>query len=216
MKDYKTKQQFITLRAQGKSYNTISLELGVSKPTLIKWGREAREEVENLTAIELDALKERYRLTRNAQVKRYGQQLERALQELETRDFSDVPTDKLLNVIVKIDAQLEHTCPTPIIRDDEELLRAKKAKEHEFAIDVDSSVIHAPDLVKLPLDVLRRYKAGEISERVAMHEIGLINSLFKAVERLEKRDALCWDTTGTAASITYAMKRTNEVLSRNG
>jgi transposase len=33
------KEQFIELRAKGVSYDEIAKEIGVSKPTLIKWGR---------------------------------------------------------------------------------------------------------------------------------------------------------------------------------
>lgn len=41
MKDYKTKERFIELRAQGLSFDSIARELEVSKPTLIQFDEAA-------------------------------------------------------------------------------------------------------------------------------------------------------------------------------
>jgi transposase len=40
MTDQETIARFIFLRSQGWSYDRITPELGVSKPTLIKWSRQ--------------------------------------------------------------------------------------------------------------------------------------------------------------------------------
>ena len=40
MKDAQTQQQFVLLRAEGRSFNRIAEELNVSKPTLINWSRK--------------------------------------------------------------------------------------------------------------------------------------------------------------------------------
>ena len=121
MNDTETKQQFMLLRASGRSYEAIAHELGVSKKTLIKWGREYREEIRTLEEIELDALRERYRLTAQAQVKRYGDQLNRVVEELAQRDLSEVPTAKLYDVFIKLDTRLQDICPASIINDETEI-----------------------------------------------------------------------------------------------
>ena len=49
MADLEKQKQFIHLRATGKSYQKISEELGVSKHTLIKWGKELSFEITHLS-----------------------------------------------------------------------------------------------------------------------------------------------------------------------
>jgi hypothetical protein len=48
MYDTATKAQFIDLRARGWSYDKIARHTGISKPTLLKWGREFADDIENL------------------------------------------------------------------------------------------------------------------------------------------------------------------------
>lgn len=38
-------ESFIELRAHGKTYDEITAEIGVSKPTLVKWNREFKGEI---------------------------------------------------------------------------------------------------------------------------------------------------------------------------
>ncbi len=47
MKSRRTIQNFIELRVRGKTYDEIVKKLGVSKPTLIKWGKLYKDEIEN-------------------------------------------------------------------------------------------------------------------------------------------------------------------------
>jgi len=46
LKSRRTIQNFIELRVQGKTYDEIVKKLGVSKPTLIKWGKLYKDEIE--------------------------------------------------------------------------------------------------------------------------------------------------------------------------
>jgi hypothetical protein len=59
MNDQETIARFIFLRSQGWSFNRIAVELQLSKPTLIKWGRQHQFEIANLRATETEALAER-------------------------------------------------------------------------------------------------------------------------------------------------------------
>jgi len=121
MKDVETRQRFVELRAQGKSLRAAADELGVGKQTLVRWEREHKEQIENLKAIELEALTERYRLTVQAQVERYGVFLEQVTEELRKRDLTTVPTSKLFDIMVKLESRVEAMCPAPTLRDDEEI-----------------------------------------------------------------------------------------------
>jgi len=48
MKENEEKQKFIELRAEGLSYDKISKEIAVSKPTLMKWEKEFSQEIKEL------------------------------------------------------------------------------------------------------------------------------------------------------------------------
>jgi len=45
MKSREIIEKFIALRALGETYDEIKIELEVSKPTLVRWGREFKEEI---------------------------------------------------------------------------------------------------------------------------------------------------------------------------
>lgn len=62
MKDLQNKESFIQLRAQGLSFDKISTQMGISKPTLIKWSQEFSKEVANLVYFNSEKLIEQYKL----------------------------------------------------------------------------------------------------------------------------------------------------------
>lgn len=101
MKDAETKKQFIQLRAKGLSFNKIAEKLKVSKTTLIEWGRELEREIVNLKAIEMEELQEMYYVQKQKRIELFGSKLEQILKELEQRDFSDISTEKLLELQFK-------------------------------------------------------------------------------------------------------------------
>ena len=55
----------------------------------------------------MEALQEQFYLTKTARIELLGRQVERMKGELEKRDFSDVSTDKLLDVLSKTQNQLK-------------------------------------------------------------------------------------------------------------
>jgi hypothetical protein len=55
-----TVQRFVELRAHGWTYARLMVELNVTKPTLIAWSRKHQFEIQNLHAIELEALREKW------------------------------------------------------------------------------------------------------------------------------------------------------------
>lgn len=106
MKDSQTKERFVELRAQGKSFAAIAEELDVSKPTLIDWSHDMQLEIANLQAMNDEALRERYRLTKKHRLQRLAMQLEVIEHEIAKRDLSDLPTDKLYNILLKLAGEL--------------------------------------------------------------------------------------------------------------
>ncbi|MEK7473338.1 MAG: hypothetical protein AAB668_01235 [Patescibacteria group bacterium] len=96
------KDRFVELRAQGKSFVSIAEEIEVSKPTLIEWSREMHEQIRNLRAINDEALREKYRLTKHHELEILSRQLEAVEKEIEQRALADISTDKLYGVLFKL------------------------------------------------------------------------------------------------------------------
>jgi len=107
MKDVETKEKFMELRARGLSYDKIAKELHVSKQTLLNWSYEFRRELANCRALELDALQERYGLTGRSRLEKFGEQLGRLKSELARREFSELSTEKLCELILKFEAAIK-------------------------------------------------------------------------------------------------------------
>ena len=101
MESNEQKERFIELRANGTSYEKISKELGVSKQTLINWSKEFIYQIRNLKAIALEALQEEYLIGKEKRIKMLGEQLKALRGELDKRDLSKLPTEKLLDFYLK-------------------------------------------------------------------------------------------------------------------
>ena len=125
MKDNKTKDRFIELRAQGLPLAKIAAKIGASKTTLVNWEREFKEEVDNLRAMELEALYDQYYLSTRKKVEFFGDTLGRIQLELETRNLSDIPTEKLFAMYAHFYREAERALPELMFRTDEEIKTAK-------------------------------------------------------------------------------------------
>lgn len=83
MKEEETRERFIELRAEGLSYEKISKELKVSKPTLIEWSRTMATELHNAKTIRKEALIEKYALQQENRLNLFGSLLKKIQCELE-------------------------------------------------------------------------------------------------------------------------------------
>ena len=95
MHDDKTVQRFIELRAQGWSYARLMTELNVSKPTLIAWSRKHQFQIQNLKAIELEALGEKWLASTTDRVNILGEQLRKVEAAISQRDVGGLSTQQL-------------------------------------------------------------------------------------------------------------------------
>lgn len=121
MPDLETQKQFINLRAKGKSYQNISDEIGVSKRTLINWGKELSLEISNAHALELEALQDEYYMLKERRIKLFGEKLKAISEELENRDLSDIQTEKLFDLFFKMYRLLEREAVEVNYYSDEEI-----------------------------------------------------------------------------------------------
>ena len=103
--------RFIELRGKGMSFQKIAEEIGVSKPTLIKWNGELLEQVKEAQYMEFENLVEQYGLFRKKRFEVYCKALNSALKEFEERaekgELKEVPTDKLLNLLEQLEKRVE-------------------------------------------------------------------------------------------------------------
>jgi len=107
MHEPQTIQRFIELRAQGWTYARLMTELNVSKPTLIAWSRKHQFEIQNLKAIELEALREKWLASVADRVNALGEQLQRVETELARRNLEDLTTSQLLSLARTLRRQIE-------------------------------------------------------------------------------------------------------------
>jgi|GEM_PF-698795 len=121
MKDKQTKERFMELRGQGFPLAKIAAETGVSKTTLIKWDRDLKEEIDNLKAVELEALYDKFYLSTRKQVEFFGNILGRIQQELEMRDLSEISTEKLFAMYAHFYREAQHALPELTFRNEEEI-----------------------------------------------------------------------------------------------
>lgn len=110
-KNIEEQAKFIELRGKGMSFEKISQELNISKPTLIKWNGELMEQVKEAQFLEFENIVEQYGLFRKARFEVYCKALNIALKEFQTRaekgELQSVPTEKLFNLIEQIEKRME-------------------------------------------------------------------------------------------------------------
>ena len=94
--------QFVELRAKGNSYDNIAKTLGVSKSTLLSWSKDLSMAIENERNVAMDAIYEKHKLAKRHQMEMLGLQLGKVREELEKRDLSEVSTDKLVAMQLKL------------------------------------------------------------------------------------------------------------------
>lgn len=129
MIEIKSKLSIVELRAQGYSIKKIADKLGVSKQTVVDTIKEMKDEVASLQAVQLDALYEAEKITTEARIKNLSTLLKKIKKEVDSRDFSDVPTDKLVDLYIKTASTLEALMVEPDFKSSEERQEDKEMKE---------------------------------------------------------------------------------------
>ena len=127
MKDTKTIEEFIILRAQGWSFDRIAKKLKTAKQTLINWSGTYGVEISHLKALELEALQEENFLTKEGKIKLLGEAVKKLKTELDKRDLSDVPTAKLYELLDRYHELARTEAVDPDFRDEREL-KADKSR----------------------------------------------------------------------------------------
>ena len=166
------KTRFIELRAKGLSYARISRELKVAKGTLASWNQELSEEIASLKAVQLEELYEKYYLVRAGRIELIGSQMKKLIRELQKRDFAEMTTEKLLDLVLRYFETLKSEYIEP---------------EPEDRI---GDKMNAQTIVEALGNTLNRYKTGEIDQDRAQRETSILMSVIKAIETSELQSRL--------------------------
>lgn len=99
--DATVKERFIELRANGVPYSEIEKELGVSKPTLMKYAKEFELEISNLHALQMQSLFDQHYVTKEKRVQLLGEELNRLEEEIQKREYSEMSLKELVELKLK-------------------------------------------------------------------------------------------------------------------
>ncbi len=169
MIDLETKEKFILLRAENKSYSQITKALGISKDSCIKLNRELASRITEARAENLQRLYNAYSATKEARVKKLGSSLKKIENAVNEADLRLVPPEKLLELQLKYIQALkdEYTAPAEL---------------------VDLENVEPRDIYNLFIGLLNRVRQGEATEAQAQRELYIISRLQRSYENVELND----------------------------
>ena len=107
MKNELKKVKFVQMRSSGATYQEISDELEVSKPTLINWSKNQKHEIHNAIEIHKEALLTEFRLDYKRQLELKSKFLNRIEEEINSLDFSKTSPEKLLRTALELIENLQ-------------------------------------------------------------------------------------------------------------
>jgi len=119
----------IELRAEGLSVQKIAKKVALSKQTVTDIVREGREQVAALEALNLDKLYEAMKITNVERIKNLATLYARLKAEIEERDLTTLPTEKLIDLYLKTATQLDGAIVTPDLRSEKEQEEDKKERD---------------------------------------------------------------------------------------
>jgi hypothetical protein len=79
----------------------------MARSTLANWNAELEAEIASARAMELETLQEEFFLLKEGRIRLLGEQLQRLRGEITDRNLADVPTDKLMDLLLKYHAALK-------------------------------------------------------------------------------------------------------------
>ena len=127
--DRQTEARVIELRAIGKSYSTIAKEVGIAKQTAVDICSRNREELATMEAFEIERLHEEQMITYSERITALSSMMRKVREELETRDLSQVPTDKLIDIYLKEASALKEEMIEPLFKTTKEQKADKVFRE---------------------------------------------------------------------------------------
>ncbi|MBK6912283.1 MAG: hypothetical protein IPH11_00845 [Ignavibacteriales bacterium] len=100
-------QKFIELRAEGLSFDVIAKKVNVSKPTLIKWSKELKDKIEEVTQIIEEQFISEQRIKNVVRAQKISEELDRAYEALRKTDYENMKKKDLINIIKVLEENLK-------------------------------------------------------------------------------------------------------------
>ena len=107
MKTSEQKEQFIELRAKDYSFDKISEELNISKQTLIKWNNELKRDITNLKFIEMEKIRELYRISTGKKIETLSAKLKEIYDTIAKYDISVLNIKEILLLKDNLETELQ-------------------------------------------------------------------------------------------------------------
>jgi len=102
--------KFLTLYVkEGKSIQTIAKELGIDQQQAFNLEDELEFEIMDLKAVEYDKIVQDFGLSQLQQFEYLAELYKRLKKELDKRDFTGLPTDKLYSILMDVTFQINHS-----------------------------------------------------------------------------------------------------------
>ena len=171
MKPLEDRENFIKLRAEGKSYRQIAKELGIATETCRQWEIEYKDRIVKLKTDRLEELSNSYFMTKETRIQTLGESLKEINKALENVDLSTVAPEKLLDYKLKYVEALKND----FIDTTQETLK------EDFT---------AKDILNYIKNLLTGLNAGAITSKQASKQCMIINQLLKAYENTELADKI--------------------------
>lgn len=121
--------KLIELRANNISHRKIAEILNISKNTSMTWSNKHKLEIAEKQAEQFGELFQSYGIYKQSMIQELGETLLKINNQLEDKDFSDIPTLKLLDFKLKIMEQLNKEFIDPEI-----YLKTKKQEFREIEL----------------------------------------------------------------------------------
>ena len=112
-------QRFIELRSRSWSFDKISVETGISKPTLLKMNTQYRKEIKLNEFFEYQNLVEQMGIMRKDRFELYSKMLSSVKQELQKRmenqSLEGISTEKLVELSMRLEERLLKDINKPLV-----------------------------------------------------------------------------------------------------
>lgn len=116
----KTKLQVLGLRAEGLSFAKIAKETSLAKQTVVDIVKDNIDSISTLQGVAMEAFLDENRVNHKGRLEQLSVLHSRLREEIERRDLSEVPTDKLINLFLKTSDSLKAEVRIPCIRSTQE------------------------------------------------------------------------------------------------
>ena len=104
----KIESEYVRLRQAGESIQALSDSLYVDESQCLKWERSHSRVIEQSRFIQTGKILREKKLTRQDRINTMSKILDKINSEIEQRDFSTIPTDKLIILGVKMSEILKN------------------------------------------------------------------------------------------------------------